>query len=50
MNYENTSLWQKTLARQLEPDINDKERETLRVEFEHFRERAKILAGKYKVT
>lgn len=50
MNYENTSLWQKTLARQLEPDINDKEREILRVEFEHFRERAKILASEINRT
>lgn len=45
MNYENTSLWQKTLARQLEPDIYEKEREFLRVEFERFRERAQILAS-----
>lgn len=50
MNYENTSLWQKTLARQLEPDVNDKEREFLRVEFEHFRERAKILASEINRT
>lgn len=50
MNYENTSLWQKTLARQLEPDVNDKEREILRVEFEHFRERAKILASEINRT
>lgn len=50
MNYENTTLWQKTLARQLEPDVNDKEREILRVEFEHFREHAKILASEINRT
>lgn len=50
MNYENTSLWQKTLARQLEPDVHEKEREFLRVEFEHFRERAKILASEINRT
>lgn len=50
MNYESTTLWQKTLARQLEPDVNDKEREILRVEFEHFRERAKILASEINRT
>lgn len=50
MNYENTSLWQKTLARQLEPDVNERKRELLRVEFEHFRERAKTLASEINRT
>ncbi len=42
--YEQTSIWQKTLGKQLEPDNHEKEREFLRVEFENFRDRAKILA------
>lgn len=50
MNYENTSLWQKTLARQLEPDIYEKERELLRVEFKKFRERTKTLASEINRT
>lgn len=49
-SYENTSLWQKTLARQLEPDIHEKERDLLRAEFEHFRERAKTLASEINRT
>lgn len=43
--FEQTSIWQKTLGKQLEPDTHEKEREFLRVEFENFRERAKILAA-----
>lgn len=43
--YEQTSIWQKTLGKQLEPDLYEKERDFLRVEFENFRERAKILAA-----
>ena len=34
----------KTLGRQLEPDIHEKQREFLRVEFENFREKAKLLS------
>jgi len=43
--YEQTSIWQKTLGKQLEPDTAEKERELLRIEFENFRDRAKLLAG-----
>ncbi|WP_445431173.1 HD domain-containing protein [Chryseobacterium indoltheticum] len=43
--FEQTSIWQKTLGKQLEPDIHEKERDFLRVEFESFRERAKLLAA-----
>lgn len=43
--FEQTSIWQKTLGKQLEFDIYEKEREFLRVEFERFREKAKILAA-----
>ncbi len=43
--YEQTSIWQKTLGKQLEPDIYEKERDFLRVEFENFREKAKLLAA-----
>lgn len=43
--YEQTSIWQKTLGKQLEPDIHEKERDFLRVEFENFREKAKLLAA-----
>ncbi len=43
--FENTIIWQKTLGKQLEPDIYDKERNLLRTEFEKFRENSKILAA-----
>ncbi len=43
--FEQTSIWQKTLGKQLEPDLHEKEREFLRVQFENFRERAKLLAS-----
>ncbi|KUJ56517.1 HD domain-containing protein [Chryseobacterium aquaticum] len=43
--FEQTSIWQKTLGKQLEPDTHEKEREFLRVQFENFRERAKLLAA-----
>lgn len=43
--FEQTSIWQKTLGKQLEPDTYEKERDFLRVEFENFRERAKLLAS-----
>ena len=43
--FEQTSIWQKTLGKQLEPDTHVKEREFLRVEFENFRERAKLLSA-----
>jgi len=42
--FEQIGLWQNTLAKQLEPDPNEKQREILRVGFENFRERAKVLA------
>src|ERR1035437_392884 len=47
--FEQTSIWQKTLAKQLEPDIHEKEREFLRVEFEKFREKAKLLAAEIAI-
>ncbi len=43
--YEQTSIWQKTLGKQLEPDLYQKERELLRVQFENFRDKAKVLAA-----
>jgi len=43
--FEQVQLWQNTLAKQLDPDPHEKQRETLRVGFEQFRERAKILAA-----
>lgn len=43
--YEQTTIWQKTLGKQLEPDIYEKERDFLRVEFENFRSKAKLLAA-----
>lgn len=43
--FEQTLLWQKTLGKQLEPDSQEKERDFLRVQFESFRERAKLLAS-----
>lgn len=43
--YEQTSIWQKTLGKQLEPDPNEKNRELLRIEFENFRDKAKTLAA-----
>ena len=42
--FEQIQLWQNTLAKQLEPDTYEKQRELLRVGFEEFRERAKALA------
>lgn len=48
--YEQTSIWQKTLGKQLEPDTYEKERDFLRVEFESFRERAKLLASEIALT
>lgn len=42
--FEQIKLWQNTLAKQLEPDIYEKQRELLRVGFEEFRERSKVLA------
>jgi hypothetical protein len=42
--FEQIKLWQSTLSKQLDPDPNEKQRETLRVGFESFRERAKVLA------
>ncbi len=43
--FEQTSIWQKTLAKQSDSDIHEKEREFLRVQFENFREKAKLLAS-----
>lgn len=47
--YEQTSIWQKTLGKQLEPDIHEKERDFLRVEFENFRDKAKLLAAEIAI-
>ncbi|MDX9796982.1 MAG: hypothetical protein RBT24_09125, partial [Arcobacteraceae bacterium] len=43
--FEQTNIWQKTLAKQLEPDLYEKERDILRVEFENFREKANLLSA-----
>jgi hypothetical protein len=43
--FEQTSIWQKTLGKQLEPDTHEKQRDFLRVEFENFREKAKLLSA-----
>ncbi|WBX78371.1 ATP-binding protein [Tenacibaculum ovolyticum] len=42
--FEQVQLWQNTLAKQLDPDKYEKQRELLRIGFEEFRERAKVLA------
>lgn len=47
--YEQTTVWQQNLAVQYETDLYTKERELLRVSFESFRERAKILAAEINV-
>ena len=47
--FEQTSIWQKTLGKQLEPDTHEKDRDFLRVEFENFRERAKSLAAEIAI-
>ncbi|MSS08183.1 MULTISPECIES: hypothetical protein [Clostridia] len=43
--YEQTTIWQKTLAKQLDSDRYEKERDILRVEYENFRDKAKILSA-----
>ncbi len=43
--YQQTGIWQRTLGKQLEPDKYEQERDFLRVQFENFREKAKVLAG-----
>lgn len=43
--FENTRLWQTTLAIQLEPDPESQQRRRLRDSFYSFRERANMLAG-----
>lgn len=43
--YEKTTIWKNTLGKQSKKDIFEKEREILRVEFENFRDKAKMLAG-----
>lgn len=43
--YEQTSLWQQTFGRKIEPDLFRDNRDFLRVQFENFRSRAKVLAG-----
>lgn len=48
--FEQTTIWQKTLAKQLQIDIYEKEREFLRSEFENFRERAGVLAAEISKT
>ena len=48
--FEQTALWQNTLAKQLEADIHERERELLRVQFENFRERARVLAAEISRT
>jgi hypothetical protein len=43
--FEQTSIWRKTLARQSDHDIHEKDREFLRVQFENFRKKAEMLAN-----
>ncbi|MDO8343990.1 MAG: ATP-binding protein [Cellvibrio sp.] len=43
--FENTHLWQSTLAKQLAPDEFERQREFLRSGYESFRENAGVLAG-----
>jgi hypothetical protein len=43
--FENTSLWQSTLAKQLGTDTLDKEREVFRTNYETFRENAALLGA-----
>jgi hypothetical protein len=47
--FENTSLWQKTLATQLDPDIEAQNRARLRAAYEGFRDRAEMLAGEIAI-
>lgn len=47
--FENTSLWQKTLAAQLDPDIEAQNRARLRSAYEGFRDRAEMLAGEIAI-
>lgn len=48
-DFQHSAIWQKNLARQLETDKDDKEREFLRVEFENFRDKAKTLAKEISI-
>ena len=43
--FQQTSIWQRTLSRQLDSDKYEKERNFLRVEFENFRDKSKLLAS-----
>jgi len=47
--FENTSLWQKTLATQLDPDAEAVNRTRLRTAYEGFRDRAEMLAGEIAI-
>lgn len=47
--FENTSLWQKTLATQLDPDAEAANRARLRTAYEGFRDRAEMLAGEIAI-
>lgn len=49
LEYQSSSIWQKTLAPQIEPDLNNKQREQLRAAFESIREKAKQLADEIHV-
>ena len=48
--FENTSLWQRTLATQLDPDPEMSNRARLRAAYEGFRDRAAILAVEIGIT
>ncbi|EPC7977722.1 HD domain-containing protein [Yersinia enterocolitica] len=48
--FENTHLWQSSLAKQLGTDEYEKEREFFRVSYESFREKAAVLAGEISIT
>lgn len=43
--FEKTQIWQKSLGKQFEFDIDEKQREYLRIQFENFRDKASVLAG-----
>lgn len=47
--FEKTTLWQKTLAIQLDPDFEASNRARLRAAFESFRERAEVLAAEIAI-
>jgi len=47
--FEKTSLWQRTLAPQLDPDVEATNRARLRAAYESFRDRSAMLAGEIAI-